>query len=66
MPSRLHARQMAAAISDAMPTGDVHSTTLTILPMTALNVCGSSAVPHQQRHNLFSSALLARCSRWTR
>ena len=37
--ARLHALQMLAAMSDAMPTGEVHSTTVTILLMTRLKTC---------------------------
>lgn len=39
VPSNEHARQMAAAISDAMPSGLVHSTAVTMRLITALNAC---------------------------
>ena len=40
--ARLHALQMLAAMSEAMPIGEVHRTTVTILLMTRLNTCTSS------------------------
>ena len=43
VPSRLHARQMAAAMREAMPSGDVHRTAVTILPMTVLNTCSGTS-----------------------
>lgn len=45
VPSRLHARQIAAAMREAMPSGDVHRTAVTILPITVLKTCdGRSAL----------------------
>ena len=46
VPSRLHARQMAAAIREAMPNGDVQSTADTILPMTVLKTCRHRSWAH--------------------
>ena len=44
VPSRLQARQMAAAMREAIPSGDVHSTAVTILPITVLKTC--AAIQH--------------------
>ena len=43
VPSRLHARQIAAAMREAIPRGDVHSTAVTIFPITVLNTCKQPA-----------------------
>ena len=47
VPSRLHARQMAAAMREAMPTGDVHRTAVTIFPITVLNTCEAASLVSQ-------------------
>ncbi len=51
VPSRLHALQMAAAMREAMPSGDVQSTADTILPMTVLKTCRRSSQAHNPSHN---------------
>lgn len=43
VPSSEHARQMAAAMRDAMPSGLVHSTAVTMRLITALNACGAKS-----------------------
>ena len=47
VPSRLHARQMAAAMREAMPRGDVHRTAVTIFPITVLNTCEAGSLVNQ-------------------
>ena len=47
VPSRLHARQMAAAMREAMPRGDIHRTAVTIFPITVLNTCEAASFVSQ-------------------
>ncbi len=46
--------QMAAAMREAMPRGDVQSTALTILLITALKACGTQGDPKSK--NAFQGA----------
>ena len=44
--ARSHARQMLAAMSEAMPTGEVQRTAVTILPITVLKTCNTASTSY--------------------
>ena len=59
VPSRLHARQMAAAIREAMPRGDVHRTAVTIFPITVLNTCEAASFVSQVHFRVLPQTMQA-------
>ena len=59
VPSRLHARQMAAAMREAMPRGDVHRTAVTIFPITVLNTCEAASFVSQVHFRVLPQTMQA-------